>query len=119
MEKIYAQALWRAIEGGRVPKEAVDTLAKILKRQGRLELMPHIKRAFLRLAEANRATRDKIFVASEKDAKHALAASGAKDADVVVDTSLIGGWRYEGNGEIIDRSFKKYLLDIYNTSIAA
>jgi F0F1-type ATP synthase delta subunit len=119
MERLYAQALWTAIEKGRSPKEAVESLLKILKRQGREDLMPRIKRAILRLAEANRATRPKVFVAHEKDGKHALSASGINDADIVVDESLIGGWRYEGNDEIIDRSFKKYLLDIYTSSIAA
>lgn len=116
---MYAQALWTSIENGRTPKEAVESLGKILKRQGREGLMPRIAKAFARLAEANRSSRPKVFVAREKDGKHAIAAAGVKDADVVVDESLIGGWRYEGNDEIIDRSFKKYLLDIYTSSIAA
>ena len=119
MEKLYAQALWQTIENGRPPKEAVESLAKILKRQGRERLMPRIAKAFARLAEANKSTRTRIIVADEKDAKAALRASGREEADVCVDESLIGGWRLESSSEIIDRSFKKHLLDIYNSSITA
>lgn len=117
MEKLYAQALWKAIENGRSPKEAVDSLATILKRQGRQDLMGRIAKAFTRLAEANNANRERIFVARESDAKAALKASGASKADICVDESLIGGWRLEGNNAVVDRSFKKYLLDIYNGAI--
>ena len=79
--------------------------------------MGKVAKAFSRLAEANRANRSRIFVAKEKDAKSALKASGVPEADVCVDESLIGGWRLEGGNEVIDRSFKKYLLDIYNGAI--
>ncbi len=116
MEKLYAQALWKSIEGGRDHKEAVASLAKLLKKQGRIELMPKVARAFVRLAEAKQAIRTRIYVANMHDAKHALKLSGAEEADVCVDESIIGGWRLEGKDEVIDRSFKKYLLDIYSTA---
>jgi F0F1-type ATP synthase delta subunit len=119
MEKLYAQALWKSIENGKSPKEAVESLAKLLKKQGRVELMPRIGKAFKRLAEASQGNRVRIFVAHEKDSKHALKASGLEEADVCVDETLIGGWRLEGGNEVVDRSFKKYLLDIYTSSIAA
>jgi F0F1-type ATP synthase delta subunit len=119
MEKLYAQALWRSIENGRSPKEAVESLAKILKKQGRIDLMGKIAKAFVRLAEAHKANRMRIYVAHESDAKSALKASGVEEADVCVDETLIGGWRLEGSGEVVDRSFKKYLLDIYNTAVTA
>ena len=38
----------------------------------------------------------------------------AKDVDVALDDSLIGGWRLEGRGNLVDASFKKSLLDMYN-----
>src|SRR4051812_48514224 len=117
MEKLYAQALWKTVENGRSPKEAVESLAKILKRQGRIELMGKIAKAFIRLAEANKANRARIFVAQENDAKHAMKASGVAEADVCVDKTLIGGWRLESGSEVVDRSFKKYLLDIYSSAL--
>jgi len=117
MEKLYAQALWKSIKSGHSPKDAVDSLAKILKKQGRQDLMGKIAKAFSRLAEGNKANRSRIYVARERDAKSALRASGVQEADICLDESLIGGWRLEGGNEVIDRSFKKYLLDIYNGAI--
>lgn len=114
MEKAYAQALWNAVQGGKTPKEAVHALHDILKREGRQELMARIELAFKRLAAREREARPRIYVAHEKDAKKALAESGATDADVRVDATLIGGWRLEGAEELVDNSFKNRLLSIYS-----
>jgi F0F1-type ATP synthase delta subunit len=119
MEKLYAQALWKVIENGKSPKEAIESLARLLKKQARLALLPKIGKAFQRLADAHKANRPRIFVAHERDAKHALKASGRAEADVCVDETLIGGWRLEAENEVIDRSFKKHLLDIYSTAITS
>lgn len=119
MEKLYAQALWQTIENGKSHKDAVESLAKLLKKQGRIDLMGKIAKAFTRLAEGKQSNHPRIFVAHEKDAKNALKASGIEEADICVDASLIGGWRLEGSGQLVDRSFKKHLLDIYTSSIAA
>ena len=114
METAYAQALWKAIENGKDPKEAVAAMVQILKTQGRMELLPRIKRALVRLAAREAATRPRIYVAHEKDAKHALAKSGVDHADVHVDPTLIGGWRLEAGDSLVDNSFKKSLLSIYS-----
>ena len=118
MEKLYAQALWKSVENGLPPKEVVESLAKLLKKQGRSDLMPRISRAFRRLAAAHNGNRTRIFVAHERDAKHALNVSGVEEADICIDETLIGGWRLEGNNEVVDRSFKKHLLDIYSNALA-
>ena|SRR6185503_15015340 len=118
MEKFYAQALWKTVENGSIPKAAVESLSKLLKKQGRMDLMGKISKAFVRIAEGNIGDRNRIFVAHEKDAKLALQASGVEEADICIDETLIGGWRLEGNNEVIDRSFKKHLLDIYNGALA-
>lgn len=36
------------------------------------------------------------------------------DLSVRIDSTLIGGWRLEGRERLVDASFKKYLLDMYN-----
>ncbi len=117
MEKLYARALMQTIENGLSPSEAMKSLVVILKRQGRLALLPKIGSAFRRLAEARRAASPRLFIARDKDAAHAKKASGSSTAEVILDNTLIGGWRLEGGNEVIDRSFKKYLLDIYNSAI--
>jgi F0F1-type ATP synthase delta subunit len=124
MEQAYAQALWQMVEKGKTPQEAVGALKKLLDVRGRAALLPRIAKAFRRLA-AREAGRNNftLTVAREKDAKSALRAvekvlTELKIADVdvceVVDESLIGGWRLEGRGVLIDNSWKKALLSIYN-----
>ena len=124
MENEYAQAVWAMVEKGKAPHEAVAALKKMLESRGRSALMPKIARAFKRLAarEANRNTFT-LTVAREKDAKtavreveKALTQLKISDVDVIesVDDSLIGGWRLEGRGLLIDNSWKKSLLSIYN-----
>lgn len=119
MERSYAQALWNMVEKGKDPKAAVAALTEVLKKHGRVELLPRIAKAFLRLSESEaNKSKNRLWVASEKDATSAMKASGVQEADVCVDESLIGGWRLEQKETLVDVSFKKMLLDMYNRSIA-
>jgi F0F1-type ATP synthase delta subunit len=82
--------------------------------------MPKIAHAFQRLAarEAARESRT-LTVAKESDAKGALVSLRAAvqglgdDVEVQIDPHLIGGWRYVGDETLLDASYKKQLLDIY------
>ena len=64
-----------------------------------------------------------LTVAREKDERSAKSAvkdvladmnASTKDVSVKVDESLIGGWRLEGREMLVDASWKKSLLSIYN-----
>ncbi|HWP61309.1 MAG TPA: F0F1 ATP synthase subunit delta [Candidatus Paceibacterota bacterium] len=124
METAYAQALFRIIESGKKPDAAIAMLKKELQARGRSALLPKIARAFARLAdrEARRNTMT-LSIARQKDAKAALkeaekilAAQHITKTELceVVDEHLIGGWRLEGRGLLVDRSWKKSLLSMYN-----
>lgn len=122
MERAYALALWKAVEGGTEPKAAVRTLHESLVAHGRAGLMPHIARAFERLAiERGRRDLVQISVAREGDAHTAVAEAKpvierfgeGVEVDVRVDETLIGGWRLEGRETLVDASHKKYLLDMF------
>ncbi len=123
MQEAYAQALWQTASRGMEPKKAVRALKDRLAAEGRERLLPQIGRAYLRIAEREmRRTRTTLSIAHGKDEARAKKAarelSGTeglpKDLDVAIDESLIGGWRLEGNGQLIDASFKKDLLEIYH-----
>lgn len=124
MQDAYAQALWTMVESGKAPHEAVAALKKMLDARGRLALVPKIARAFRRLAakEANKNTltltvaRQKDAHAAIKEVEKVLADLKIADADLceLVDESLIGGWRLEGRGILVDKSWKNSLLSIYN-----
>ena len=127
MDEQYAQALWQMVEGGMEPKKALHALVESLKIHGREALLPRIARAFERLAARETKKNAVVLsVAHEKDANKAkrevkalLEEIGAasKDLDIRVDGSLIGGWRFEGKGTLVDTSFKKSLLEMYNHAI--
>lgn len=129
MEGAYAQALWRVIEGGMVPSKAVHSLRDVLKKHGRETLIPKIAKAFERVAMREIARKTyMVSVAHHKDgesaksaAKKALESMGVKGAELHLkeDDTLIGGWRLEGGDLLLDASFKKQLLTIYNRATAA
>ena len=129
MEETYAQALWQMIEAGMQPKKAVHALVESVQAHGRDALLPRIARAFGRIAERQmRKNALIISVAHEKDAnkakrqaKEMLEEAGVdpKDIEVRIDDTLIGGWHLEGRGTLIDNSFKKSLLDMYNAATSS
>jgi len=126
MEQIYAQVLWQLIERGPEPKEAVRALREILQARGREALLPKIAHAFGRLAaRENRRNTLTLFVAREKDARMAKAEAKkllskwdleSRDVALAEDETLIGGWRLEGREHLVDASYKKYLLGMYNAA---
>lgn len=124
MEQAYAQALWQTIESGTEPKKALQGLIESLKAHRREALLPRIARAFERFAAREmRKNALVLTIAREKDehaATHAIREvlkgldAAPHDLVVRIDDSLIGGWRLEGKGMLVDLSFKKQLLEMYN-----
>ena len=120
----YAQALWQMLERGAKAKETIAKLRTTLERQGRASLLPKIARAFARIAA--RESRKNIVTLSIARAKDEHGARKAvaqflremdvlpKDIRVETDEDLIGGWRLEGKEQLVDASFKKHLLSLYN-----
>ncbi|MEN9561679.1 MAG: hypothetical protein RIQ56_952 [Candidatus Parcubacteria bacterium] len=115
MERNYAMALWKSIERGNNPKAAVSALIQSLQTHGRSALLPRVIAAFKRVSERElRRNETRVLVADQKDALDAMKAAGVSQAEVCVDASLIGGWRIERSETLIDASYKKMLLDMYN-----
>ena len=111
----YAQALWQTIQRGTAPKKAIASL------------LPRVGRAFTRIAlrEAKR-TDITLSVARLKDTRAAKQSVKklvselrveASDVKTAVDEHLIGGWRLEGRGTLVDASYKKHLLSLYENVI--
>ena len=123
MEKAYAQALWEMVKGGMDAKKAVHALHARLDHDGRAMLLPRVGREFARIAD--RETRKSglvLTVAHEADIKSASKEARAliesfgdtsHDLKTQVDDTLIGGWRLEGNEQLVDASYKQQLLNLY------
>ncbi|MFA7309669.1 MAG: F0F1 ATP synthase subunit delta [Candidatus Paceibacterota bacterium] len=123
MEHTYAQALWNMVKGGMTPAKAVHALRESLVKHGRVALLPHIGRAFVRIAEREGNKNDVVLtVARESDERHAhkeikaiveMLGAETKDLKTQVDDTIIGGWRLEGRGMLVDASYKNQLLELY------
>ena len=126
MEQAYAEAFAELIKRGMLPSEVATNMRRVLEAEGRTGLLPKIARAYERIAAREEAGNTlHLSVAREKDGAHALheakkllAEQGLGEFDLCqkTDDSLIGGWRLEGKGMLLDTSWKKSLLSMYNRS---
>jgi F0F1-type ATP synthase delta subunit len=119
MEHAYAQALWKLVDAGHEPKEAVRRVKEALEKSGRGALLPRVARVVQRIAQLRESGKPTLAVASDaernaslQDATERLSLTG--DVALRVDGSLIGGWRYEERGRLVDTSYKSQLLEIFN-----
>lgn len=129
MEQDYAQALWKMTEDEMDAKKAVHALHELLVKTGREALLPRIGRAFARIAERESKKNDVVLsVARESDERTAHREANkvlsemsveAKELKTQVDDTLIGGWRVEGREMLVDKSYKKELLSLYNRVTSA
>ena len=114
MPESYAQVILHLVGKGVTPKEVIARVHDSLVKRKREALWPRIRSAYARLVEReNRKNRSALIVARRGDEKAARKASGGEDATLVVDETVIGGWRLEEAEVLTDASFKKYLLSIY------
>ena len=116
MQAVYAKALQKLIDAGHAEAEAVEKLVKHLAERGRVKLLAGIRRE-LRAVEARKRLTAPLVEAASEGEKHA-ARQGAKEAgieatEVVVNPSLIRGWRARKGGTLVDRSGKRALIDLY------
>ncbi len=124
MEIAYAQALIRLLSKGMKPTEVVAAMRTNLEKMGRQALFPKIARAFARIVQRDRNKNGVVLTTARAHDQahatreaHSLLSSldvAAKDLMHDTDDSLIGGWRLEGREILVDASFKKQLLSLYN-----
>lgn len=105
---------------GKDATQIVSGTVDSLKKRGALGLLPKVLSAYRTLAEAALSQGALLTVAREADKQAALQDSGAdKDTKVLVDERLIGGYRLEREGTLVDASFKAHLLRAYRNATRA
>ncbi|MDB5245015.1 MAG: hypothetical protein JWN90_120 [Parcubacteria group bacterium] len=118
MEKTYAKVMWKlSHQEGADLNALVARLIEQLQSRGRMKLLPRILAELKKLEAGSGDATSFIEVATEKEKAAATAFAhdlGIK-TDVVVNSSLISGWRVLGNGTLTDRSGKRALIDIYRS----
>jgi F0F1-type ATP synthase delta subunit len=117
MKHLYAKAISKLQAEGKNEDELVSNLVTHLKARGRTKLLPGILQE-LKTLQARKASSEGVLeVAHQSDKASALAAAKAEGLEVKdahVNHSLLSGWRARSNGQLIDRSGKRALVDLYN-----
>ncbi len=120
MHKKYAKALFDLIQ--EKPEDTKGILEKFkshLERKAELKLLARTLKELEILLEKSEKSLPYIEVYSEdlKDKAEQKARSIKEDSYIIkVNKSLIGGYRIKTrDGKFFDASFKKHLLDLYNT----
>ena len=121
----YAQALLE-LSKEKSPKEATDNLIALLKEKGHSSLLPSILEEYLKASERERDSETIVLtIAKTKDASKFKAElqehmehSDAAFTKEVVDETIIGGYILEKGEMVIDASYKKKLLLLYQSAIA-
>ena len=119
----YAAALVHMVQKGATPHAAVQSLAHYLELRGMKNIYKRLPAFLSRLEAAHKGKNDVVLSVAQahagahakKEAQEHLASFGIEAHDVHVreDESLIGGWRLQGRGLVVDNSFKKHLLSFY------
>ncbi len=112
--RVWAKAFIQVIEAGKSPKEALENMKNALKRQGKLKILPKILLEIKKQLQKQERRLPKLTVANEKALDEAKALiENPENVKVITDDTLIGGYIFEKNGHMIDKSFKRALLDLY------
>ncbi len=120
-ERIYGEALYKAVSGGVSLDAALSRLKEILKEHGHGSLYGKIlKNTESRFVKDAGATELKIILAKESDEKTFITeikkveeAFGATHTTVSIDESIAGGYIARTNEKELDASYKKSLLEVY------
>jgi len=123
MHEEYAKALIELVE--KKPKEEERILKDfiaLLKQRGHIKLLPKILKSIEKLSEKQEADSVELILAKEKDKeKHLKKAQNYKehfkilgDVKTKVDDTIIGGFIIKTKQTIVDGSYKKYLMELYN-----
>jgi F0F1-type ATP synthase delta subunit len=121
MPETYAHALVSLVQCGEVTVEvAVKNLSDSLRKTGKLKLLPAILAALKKYEYEDARASSVIEVSSpaiSESAKAEARAAGIDTASVVVNESLISGWRARSASKLIDTTGKKFLIEVFQQSI--
>ena len=117
MEKEYAHAVaTMSRREGADEAAIVSGLMRELRLSGRSKMLPGILRELRTLEAREQRLAPVLEVATSRDeaaGREAMKKEGIEIEKVVVNPSLIQGWRVRANGLLWDQSAKRALTDIY------
>ncbi len=117
--EVYAKAMFALKESGKNVDDVVNGTVASLKSRGALKLLPKILSAYKSLTRKMSSKGAVLTIARPGDESSALKESSAPEGvNIKIDSNLIGGYRLESDGKLVDNSFKSVLLQIYRNTLA-
>jgi|TARA_Y100000310_G_scaffold345555_1_gene466480 F0F1-type ATP synthase delta subunit len=121
----YAEALYEVLsetEEGDVDA-ILNNFFAVLSSKGHSALLPNIVREYIQIAGREKNKRSTLVVSNEKgksEFREKATEFNIPDSslDIVVDESLVGGFRLEGNDVLVDGSYKRMLLELYRSFVS-
>lgn len=122
MKQAYVTVLTNSLLLGQSPEAALINTKALLSKKGHLRLWPQILKATKRVLEAKlkshipQVTVAKKGTITEAKIKSTLALLGAVETESfteVVDSTLVGGFTARFKGKLVDQSYKRALLNLY------
>lgn len=120
MEKVYATALTQAVSRGENEKKLAEGLIAHLTKVGRMKLLSNILRELKAREERTKKLRPTLEIANEGEkveAQKQAEALGLTPEAIEVNPSLISGFRVRSATQLVDRSGKQSLIDIYKNIV--
>jgi F0F1-type ATP synthase delta subunit len=101
-----------------------EALVQYLKKRGHTSLIPAVLNRVARLQKAERTTTVTLARATDADrfastiAAHLTTMPHADSSyAVTVDERIVGGYRVEAGGKLVDRTYRTALVRLYHSSI--
>ena len=118
----YAKALISAAKTEKDTDALLAHFLDVLKKRGVLGLLPKILTILEHAINRDKSQKATLVLARDSDKDKILEAVGddfgkistlKEDLNIKIDESIIGGYRLETSGDLIDESYKSRLLSIY------
>lgn len=116
LKQDYQKAFLSLLESGEDVDKTIKRVKVVMEKRGHSGLLLSVFKSTLReLDRTSVAKTPRLTVAREKDVRRY--ADGHKEAEVIIDPHLIGGYRFEQNNTMIDQSYKTKLLNWYRVAV--
>jgi F0F1-type ATP synthase delta subunit len=115
LKQDYQNAFMSLVQSGEEIGKSVKRLKAVMEKRGHAGLLLGVLRSAVReLDRTNVADAPRLTVAREKDVKKY--GQRHKDAEIIVDATIVGGYRFEKDHTIVDNTYKTKLLNWYRTA---
>jgi F0F1-type ATP synthase delta subunit len=125
--EFYSKATVKLLEEGNSFDSVLNKLTDLLRKQNKEKLLPSILSHMQKDIEAYEKSREIVvrikdrhdYAQYQDDIRESLRVLGAQDGDehIAEDETIVGGYSVTAYDKVVDRTYKKKLLTIYQSVI--